>query len=76
LFAAICEEFTREVNRLRIGRDAKIIEHRTPLERIEWDLEKAIQAVLDGVPGAMLMNNIRALEGRKTELTAFVTPPA
>jgi hypothetical protein len=54
LLKAFSEEFTREVNRLRIERDAEIIERRKEIERIDRELEKAIQAILDGVPGAML----------------------
>ncbi len=76
LFAAFCEEFTREVNRLRIERDAEIIERRKELERIDRELEKAIQAILDGVPGAMLKNKIGALEDRKIELSVLVAEPA
>ena len=51
LFKAFCDEFTREVNRLRIERDAEIIERRKELERIDRELDKAIQAILDCVPG-------------------------
>ena len=76
LFAAFCEEFTREVNQLRIERDAEIIERRKELERIDRELEKAIQAILDGVPGTMLKDKIGALEDRKIELSAFVEQPA
>jgi site-specific DNA recombinase len=76
LFAAFCEEFTREVNRLRIERDAEIIERRKELERIDRELEKAIQAILDGVPGAMLKDKIGALEDRKIGLSALVEQPA
>ena len=75
LFAAFCEEFTREVNRLRIGSDAEIIERRKELERIDRELEKAIQAILDGVPGTMLKDKIGVLEDRKIELTALVAQP-
>jgi site-specific DNA recombinase len=76
LFAAFCGEFTLEVNRLRIERDAEIIERRKELERIDRELEKAIQAILDGVPGAMLKDKIGALEDRKIELSALVEQPA
>jgi hypothetical protein len=40
LFATFCDEFTREVNRLRIERDAEIIERRKELERIDRGLKR------------------------------------
>ena len=73
LFKAFCDEFTREVNRLRMARDADIINRRKELDRIERDLDKAIQAILDGVPGAKLREKIGALEARKTELLEMVS---
>jgi site-specific DNA recombinase len=76
LFAAFCEEFTREVNRLRIERDAEVLGHRRELERIDRELEKAIQAILDGVPGVMLKDKIGALEDRKIELAGLVEQAA
>ena len=73
LFKAFCDEFTREVNRLRMERDADIIHRRKELERIERELDKAIQAILDGVPGAKLKDRIGALEARKAELVELVS---
>ena len=73
LFKAFCDEFTREVNRLRIERDADIINRRKELDRIERELDKAIQAILDGVPGAKLKDKIGGLESRKSELLELVS---
>ena len=73
LFKAFCDEFTREVNRLRMERDADIIHRRKELERIERELDKAIQAILDGVPGAKLKDRIGGLEARKAELVELVS---
>ena len=50
LFKVFCDEFTWEVNRLRMERDADLINQRKELERIDRELDKAIQAILDGVP--------------------------
>ncbi|MDB5584499.1 MAG: resolvase [Bradyrhizobium sp.] len=69
LFKEFCDEFTREVNRLRIERDADVIHRRNELDRIDRELDKAIQAILDGVPGAKLKDKIGGLEDRKAELT-------
>ncbi|WP_198400259.1 hypothetical protein [Bradyrhizobium pachyrhizi] len=80
LFKEFCDEFTREVNRLRIERSADIIGQRKELERVQRDLDRGIQAILDGVPGAQLKDKIGGLEARKAELTellanAQVPPP-
>jgi site-specific DNA recombinase len=62
LFKEFCDEFTREVNPLRIERSADIISQRKELERVQRDLDRAIQAILDGVPGAQLKDKIGDLE--------------
>ena len=72
LFKEFCAEFAREVNRLRSERSADIEVRRRELERTERELGKAIQAILDGVPGAVLKEKIGALEGRKGELTKLL----
>jgi site-specific DNA recombinase len=69
LFKEFCVEFIREVNRLRIELSSDIISQRKELERVQRDLERAIQAILDGVPGAQLKDKIGGLEARKAELT-------
>jgi site-specific DNA recombinase len=69
LFQEFCEEFTREVNRLRIERGADLEAQRRELARTERELGKAIQAILDGVPGAAPKDKVGALEARKAELS-------
>ena len=61
------------MNRLRIERDADVINRRKELDRIERELDKAIQAILDGVPGAKLKNKIGGLEAQKSELLELVS---
>ncbi|MGY8666202.1 hypothetical protein Q3C01_28165 [Bradyrhizobium sp. UFLA05-109] len=68
LFKEFCQEFTREVNRLRIERGADIEAPKRELERTDRELDKAVQAILKRVPGAKLKDKIGALEARKTEL--------
>jgi hypothetical protein len=72
LFKEFCTEFTREVNRLRSERSADIEARRRELERVERELGKAIQAIVDGVPGTVLKDKIGALEARKAELTELL----
>jgi len=68
LFKEFCDEFTREVNRLRIERSATIVSQRKELERVQRDLDRTIQAILGGVPDAQLKAKIGGLEARKAEL--------
>jgi hypothetical protein len=70
LFKEFCFEFTREVNRLRMERDADAINRRDELERVDRELDKAIDAILAGVPGEKLKDRIGYLEDRKIELIA------
>ncbi|GBQ27353.1 DNA resolvase [Gluconacetobacter sacchari DSM 12717] len=70
LFHEFCEEFTREVNRLRMEKGADLATLRSELPRIERELDKAIQAILDGVPGSRLKDRIGQLEARKAEIEA------
>jgi hypothetical protein len=72
LFKEFCDEFTREVNRLRIERGADLKARKRELERTDRELDKAVQAILDGVPGTKLKDRIGGLEARKAELTAFL----
>ncbi|WP_309143716.1 recombinase family protein [Bradyrhizobium sp. CCGUVB4N] len=76
LFKEFCQEFTREVNRLRIERGADIEAQRRELERTDRELDKAVQAILDGVPGAKLKDKIGALEARKVELVDLLANAA
>ena len=72
LFKDFCEAFTREVNRTRMDEGATLAAQHKELERIDRELDKAIQAILDGVPGARLKDKIGQLEARKAELTAVL----
>ncbi|MBF0865432.1 recombinase family protein [Gluconobacter sp. R71646] len=72
LFKEFCDEFTREVNRVRMERGADLAAMRAELPRVDRELDKAIQAILDGVPGVKLKDKIGRLEARKEELTALL----
>lgn len=72
LFREFCGEFTREVNRARIERGTDIEAWRKELERIDRDLDKAIDAILAGVPPLKLKEKIEKLEARKAELTELL----
>ncbi|WP_264820928.1 recombinase family protein [Acetobacter malorum] len=68
LFKEFCDEFTREVNRLRMEKGADLATLKSELPKIERELDKAIQAILDGVPGSRLKDRIGQLESRKAEI--------
>lgn len=58
-------------------RGADLAAMRAELPRVDRELDKAIQAILDGVPGVKLKDKIGRLEARKEELTALLAdaPP-
>ncbi|WEQ55027.1 recombinase family protein [Komagataeibacter nataicola] len=72
LFKEFCDEFTREVNRVRMEKGADLAAMRAELPRVDRELDKAIQAILDGVPGVKLKDKIGRLEARKEELVALL----
>ncbi len=69
LFREFCAEFTREVNRLRMDRGADLEGWKHELARTDRELDKAIDAILQGVPPLKLKEKIEKLEARKAELT-------
>ena len=58
LFAVFCEEFTAETNRLRRGAHDQRLAHEQELARIKRDLDRLVQAILDGTPGRTLAEKI------------------
>ena len=49
LFEEFCEEFTREMNRLRMEHRASLVAAERELDRIERDVKKLIEPIMDGV---------------------------
>jgi len=72
LFEEFCKEYTREVNRLRSEAKADIEGALAELRKIDRELDRAVQAILDGVPTSKIRDKIAALEDRKTTLEADV----
>jgi site-specific DNA recombinase len=68
LFKEFCQEFTREVNRLRIERGADLAAMRDELPRIERELGKLLLAIKAGGPIETIVEDMRRLEARKAEL--------
>ena len=70
LFAVFCEEFTAETNRLRQGAHDQRRAQEQELARIRRDLDRLVQAILDGTPGRILAEKITELETRRDQLEA------
>ncbi|WP_439397051.1 recombinase family protein [Bradyrhizobium sp. PMVTL-01] len=69
LFKEFCEEFTREVNRLRIERRTDQDAWQSQLGRVEKQIRGIITAIKDGMYQPSMKAEMDALEARKAELT-------
>ena len=81
LFAVFCEEFTREVNRARIEARTSLDAARREIERIDRELQKLLQHIVDGHgDGRTIGARMKELEARQDELRSFLAeaeePPA
>jgi DNA invertase Pin-like site-specific DNA recombinase len=79
LFEVFCEEFTAETNRLRAAAGQAIAERARELAKVTRDLDRLVQAILDGAPAATVKDRMAELEARKARLEAAQareeTPP-
>ncbi|MBB2198800.1 recombinase family protein [Gluconacetobacter sp. 1c LMG 22058] len=69
LFKEFCNEFTREVNRLRTEHGADLVAMRAELPRIDRELAKLLTALKAGGPIQAIVDDMRRLEARKAEVT-------
>ena len=72
LFKEFCEEFTREVNRLRIERRTDQDAWAAELARTEKQIRGIITAIKDGMYQPSMKSEMDALETRKAELTELL----
>jgi len=79
LFAEFCEEFTREVNRIRGEAGGAIASARAEIKKIDRDLEMLVNLILRGGAADKINAKMLALEARKKELEESLrqaeTPP-
>jgi site-specific DNA recombinase len=75
LFEEFCEEFTREMNRLRMERRAGAAKVERELAKVDRELRRLVQAIKDGVPGLTLKDEFAVLEGRKADLQRRLAEP-
>ncbi len=65
-----CKEHTRQMNRLRGEGNARHKDDRSALVKIERELERLVQALMDGAPASRVKDKLTDLENRKVEIEA------
>ena len=73
LFKEFCNEFTREVNRLRMDGRAAIDAAETEVKRIDRELDRLVDLILKGGAADRINETMVGLEQRKKELEAVLT---
>jgi hypothetical protein len=68
-----CREYARHLNEARMERSAAKDGARSELAKVTRDLDRLVQAILDGVPGSRVKDRMAELEARKPELEAVLT---
>jgi hypothetical protein len=70
LFEESCDEFTREISRLRMEHCPSLSSAERELERVQGDIRRVIDAIKNGFAGTDLKTEWDALQERKTVLQA------
>ena len=70
LFEEFCDEFTREMNRLRMQHRASFSAAEREIERIEIRRKKLIEMVMDGVAPSVVKDELNANAARREQLEA------
>jgi site-specific DNA recombinase len=66
-----CQEYTRQMNRLHRENNAERKGDRSALAKIERELDRLVQALMDGVPASRVKDKMTDLENRKAGLGAL-----
>ncbi len=79
LFAEFCQAFTKAINRLRMEASVSLAGKRAELVKIERQLQKLLDTLLDDGDSKTIVRNMQALEARQetleTELSQADSPP-
>lgn len=79
LFEEFCDEFTREMNRLRMQYRADLTAAEREIERIEERRKKLVQSIVDDVPASEVKDELKAnalrREALQAKLAAANEPP-
>ena len=69
-FEEFCREFAKEMNRLRMEQRAKLSGAKRELDRVKRDIEKVVDAIIEGYRTPELKARMEALQERKDALLA------
>jgi site-specific DNA recombinase len=75
LFKEFCDEFTREMNRLRVEGRESIEAAKSEVKRIDRQLDKLVKLILvsgDDETPIRIMKQMKEIEGKKSELERFL----
>jgi hypothetical protein len=70
LFEEFCDEFTREMNRLRMEHRSSLSAAEREIERIEVRRKKLVESIMDGVPASEVRDELNANALRREQLKA------
>ena len=70
LLAVFCEEYTRHLNELRMAETGNRARDEARLAKIVRDLDRMIDAIIDGVPAERVKDRMVALENEKASIEA------
>ena len=68
LLQIFCEEYTKHMNTLRSAQNATLGRYRSELSKILKERDNVIQAIKDGVPAAMVKDDLFRITARREEL--------
>jgi site-specific DNA recombinase len=68
LFAEFCDEFTREINRVRASADSSIVAAKAEIKKLDRDLDMLVNLILRGGAAEKINAKMVALEARKKDL--------
>ncbi len=72
LMELFCAEFTRHRNRLAADQNAAITTAKAELAKVAKEIDRLMQAIIDGAPGSRVKDKMGELEARKGELEALL----
>ncbi|OWY08448.1 hypothetical protein B6V72_18560 [Thioclava sp. F34-6] len=73
LLEVFCEEYTRHMNALRMAETGNRARDEAKLTKIVRDLDRLVDAIIDGVPAERVKDRMETLEIQKTEIEARLT---
>jgi DNA invertase Pin-like site-specific DNA recombinase len=70
LFEEFCDEFTREMNRIRMEHRAGLSAAENEIDRIEVRRKNLVESIMEGVPASEVRDELNANAARREELKA------